>query len=100
MLAVVLISKYAPKRRLLVGIGAAAVVIVIGASRLYLGVHWLTDVLGGYALGLAWLSLVIVTSLLLTDPESYLTNDPSWRPTLPSHEPGTFKIRDLVIPAR
>ena len=65
MLAVILIVWLAPNRRLLVAIGAALVTAVIGASRLYLGVHWLTDVLGGYALGLAWLSLVMVTSLLL-----------------------------------
>ena len=56
MLAVVLIVWYAPNRRLLVAIGVALVVLVIGASRLYLGVHWLTDVLGGYSLGLhGWL---------------------------------------------
>ncbi|TMC66017.1 MAG: peroxidase [Chloroflexota bacterium] len=42
----------------------------------------------------------VVVGIIRTDPESYLTNDPSWRPTLPSHEPGRFKIRDLLIPAR
>src|ERR1700730_9837188 len=42
----------------------------------------------------------VVVGIIRTDPESYLINDPSWRPTLPSHEPGTFKIRDLLIPAR
>lgn len=30
-------------------------IVAIGFSRLYLGVHFLTDVLGGYLLGLLWL---------------------------------------------
>jgi undecaprenyl-diphosphatase len=67
MLAVVLIAWCAPRHRRLFAGGAALVTLVIGASRLYLGVHWMTDVLGGYALGLAWLSLVMVTSLILED---------------------------------
>ncbi len=37
-------------------IGAAAVLVVgIGVSRLALGVHYMSDVLGGYVLGAAWL---------------------------------------------
>jgi membrane-associated phospholipid phosphatase len=35
--------------------GAAVVVAAIGFSRLYLGVHYLSDVLAGYAVALAWL---------------------------------------------
>ena len=66
MLAVVLIICYPSRRRWPLVIGAALVTLVVGASRLYLGVHWLTDVLGGYALGLAWLSLVMVTFLVLS----------------------------------
>lgn len=31
-------------------------VLVIGAARLLLGLHFVTDVLGGYVLGLAWLA--------------------------------------------
>ena len=67
MLAVVLIVWLAPNRRLRIAIGATVVTLVVGASRLYLAVHWLTDVLGGYALGLAWLSLAMVASLLVED---------------------------------
>jgi membrane-associated phospholipid phosphatase len=38
--------------------GAAAVVTAIGFSRLYLGVHYLSDVLAGYAVALAWLLVI------------------------------------------
>jgi len=47
-------------RKLAAAAGAVLVVLVIGFSRLYLGVHWLTDVLAGYALGGLWLCALLL----------------------------------------
>lgn len=41
--------------RITVLLAGSAVILAIGASRLYLGVHYLSDVWGGYLLGFMWL---------------------------------------------
>lgn len=38
---------------------ASGITLLIGCTRLYLGVHYLTDVFGGYMLGMAWFLLGI-----------------------------------------
>lgn len=43
--------------RVLVVLSAVLLVVLIGFSRLYLGVHYLSDVLAGMAAGSAWLAL-------------------------------------------
>ena len=40
-------------RRPVLAVGAV-LVLVVGLSRMWLGVHYLTDVLGGWSLGVAW----------------------------------------------
>lgn len=61
MLAYLLITFWAPARRhrLAVSIATGVLVLLIGLSRLYLGVHFLSDVIGGFAAGIVWLAVCI-----------------------------------------
>ena len=43
----------------------ALIALLIGLSRLYLGVHYLTDVVAGYIAGIAWTDTVIIGGHLL-----------------------------------
>ena len=56
-LAFLLTRGQPPRWRIAVAAGAAVYVALVGFSRLYLGAHWLSDVLGGFSFGLAAVAL-------------------------------------------
>jgi membrane-associated phospholipid phosphatase len=64
MLALVLMAGRSPRARELLAAGAALIAFVVGLTRLYLGAHWMTDVLGGWSLAGVWDCLLIICYLL------------------------------------
>ena len=47
------------------------VTLTVGASRIYLGAHWPSDILGGYALGGAWLSFLVALTFAFRIPPEH-----------------------------
>ena len=64
-----LLARAAPDLRAKIYFLAVAVVLIIliGLSRLYLGVHYPTDVLAGWAMGSAWAILCCLAAHLLAN---------------------------------
>jgi membrane-associated phospholipid phosphatase len=52
-------------RRAAIALAALAAILTVGLSRMYLGVHFLSDVLGGYLVGLLWLVVGVSLAELL-----------------------------------
>lgn len=51
--------------KILIWISAAALILLIGLSRIYLGVHFPSDVAAGFAAGFVWIFTVAVSNHLL-----------------------------------
>ena len=65
-----LLASFSPKyAKVYYGI-AAILITLIGFSRLYLGVHWPTDVIAGYGVGFLWI-FVCITLLKLQKRKSF-----------------------------
>ena len=70
VLAVLIAVGARPRTRLIAGTTATALAVLVAASRVYLGMHWVTDVLGGAAMATAVLALWWVFRLTWFAPES------------------------------
>ncbi len=86
-------------RRIALRHGAVALLValpvVVGLSRLALGVHWLTDVIGGALLGLGW--VLLLTALLVPARERGTAGarygDATGRPRAPYREERSWDSR-------
>lgn len=58
LLAWLLLRRAAPQWQRIGGGGVIALIAAIACSRVYLGAHWFSDVLGGLSFGVAWIALV------------------------------------------
>ena len=79
---------------------ALVVVGLVGLSRLYLGAHWLTDVLAGIALGAAWLFVLLTAARTIHGlrPPPPLPSTGRHRPW--HQEPGARSQPRSTTPAR
>jgi undecaprenyl-diphosphatase len=65
------LARAADKRRgkVIILSSAVSITTLVGVSRVYLGVHWPSDVLAGWCIGAAWASIWWVIAWYLAPPE-------------------------------
>ena len=66
-LAILIVREIAAPRRWGLVSGVVLVAFILGFSRLYLGAHWLSDVLGGYFIGTSWVAILGIAYLQKAD---------------------------------
>lgn len=102
VLLLVFLPAVPPRARRPLGLATAAVLALVGFTRLALGVHYLTDVLGGWLLGSAWLGTTAVAFRHWREerglPRGLLSEglEPEAAPALePAPDAGTERLPDL-----
>ncbi|MET1060838.1 MAG: phosphatase PAP2 family protein [Nocardioides sp.] len=83
-----LIAVRTSNRALTIAAPAVAVVLAVamGLSRVYLGHHWMTDVLVGWTLGIAWLAIIITGHRLALTVRRWTGGGPDEEPADPAAE--------------
>jgi undecaprenyl-diphosphatase len=72
MLAFSFAPKVNPRLRPVLWVGAGVVIVLACTARVWAGVHWPSDVIGGFLLGIGW------SAFVLWLPERWLPS-PSWK---------------------
>ena len=67
--------------KVLIGVVAAAAIITVGLSRVYVGAHWPSDVVASYILGAAWLTALLTGSTAYADHIGQTSPPISMRPS-------------------
>lgn len=66
----ILLLQSAPARwRREIAFGTLSLIVMIGFSRVYLGAHWLSDVVAGMAFGVSWVSLLALLYWRVPQPQ-------------------------------
>jgi len=76
MLSYLLITFWATQKatRIVIAGASIAIVAAVGFSRIYLGLHYFSDVMGGYAAGAAWL-VVCITGIEIARRQPRISGD-------------------------
>lgn len=73
----VILRQKTRRARIVTAAAAVFFALTIGLSRVYLGHHWLTDVMAAWMLGAAWLALVITAHRLYLTSRARALSDPA-----------------------